>query len=357
MQLCISLDQRTDTTTTTQIQNLAELDEIITLRKLVADGKTLEAEDYRYHLEKTWRRRISGCQQSVDVWSRILQVRSLLVPPGQERNVAHHSRELGTQGTQKSVWLKFAALCRKSERFALSMKTLLQLGACSPGESSMPHMKRLLADSSSVGVQMITLNRNAVPKPAIRYALYKHAWSVGCREDAVQLLDRFVTEMESKTAPGHDDINLRVRCHIKLGQYRMAVAADSGRNISRDQGFLPAALEDFDKARRLNENAYSAWHAWAKMNFDAAQYYQKQGKHDMSMKFVLPAVDGFFRSIGLARSSKEKQVMSNLLEDILRLLTLWFLFGTCNNTRGTLSCETFQQFSRPVISIMREYQH
>ena len=221
----------------------------------------------------------------------------------------------------------------------------------------MPHMKRLLADSSSVGVQMITLNRNAVPKPAIRYALYKHAWSVGCREDAVQLLDRFVTEMESKTAPGHDDINLRVRCHIKLGQYRMAVAADSGRNISRHQGFLPAALEDFDKARRLNENAYSAWHAWAKMNFDAAQYYQKQGKHDMSMKFVLPAVDGFFRSIGLARSSKEKQVMSNLLEDILRLLTLWFLFGTCNNTRGTLSCETFQQFSRPVISIMREYQH
>lgn len=233
--MCISLDQRTDTTTTTQIQNLAELDEIITLRKLVADGKTLEAEDYRYHLEKTWRRRISGCQQSVDVWSRILQVRSLLVPPGQERNVAHHSRELGTQGTQKSVWLKFAALCRKSERFALSMKTLLQLGACSPSESSMPHMKRLLADSSSVGVQMITLNRNAAPKPAIRYALYKHAWSVGCREDAVQLLDRFVTEMESKTAPGHDDINLRVRCHIKLGQYRMAVAADSGRNMSRDR--------------------------------------------------------------------------------------------------------------------------
>lgn len=80
------------------VQNLAELDEIITLRQLVADGKNLEAEDYRYHLERTWRRRISGCQQSVDVWSRILQVRSLLVPPGQERNVAYHSRELGTQG-------------------------------------------------------------------------------------------------------------------------------------------------------------------------------------------------------------------------------------------------------------------
>jgi len=42
------------------VQNLAELDEIITLRKLVADGKNLEAEDYRYHLERTWRRRVYG---------------------------------------------------------------------------------------------------------------------------------------------------------------------------------------------------------------------------------------------------------------------------------------------------------
>ena len=55
--------------------------------------------------------RLQGCQPDVDVWQRILQVRALVLSPDDD----------------PAMWIKFANLCRKSERMALAEKTINSL--------------------------------------------------------------------------------------------------------------------------------------------------------------------------------------------------------------------------------------
>jgi FKBP12-rapamycin complex-associated protein len=57
-----------------------------------------------------------GCQRVVEDWQRILQVRSLVLEP------AEHQR----------TWLKYASLCRKSNRLQLSHKALVTILGVDP---------------------------------------------------------------------------------------------------------------------------------------------------------------------------------------------------------------------------------
>ena len=55
--------------------------------------------------------RLQGCQPDVEVWQRILQVRTLVLNPEDD----------------PIMWIKFANLCRKSERIMLAEKTINSL--------------------------------------------------------------------------------------------------------------------------------------------------------------------------------------------------------------------------------------
>lgn len=55
--------------------------------------------------------RLKGCEQDVEIWQRVLSVRSLVLTPSQD----------------KDMWIKFANLCRKSDRLGLAEKTLSSL--------------------------------------------------------------------------------------------------------------------------------------------------------------------------------------------------------------------------------------
>ena len=56
-------------------------------------------------------RRLQGCQPDVEVWQRILQVRTLVLNPGDD----------------PLMWIKFSNLCRKNDRMALAEKTINSL--------------------------------------------------------------------------------------------------------------------------------------------------------------------------------------------------------------------------------------
>lgn len=58
-----------------------------------------------------FRRRLRGCQPDVEVWQRILQVRTLVLNPEDD----------------PVMWIKFANLCRKSDRMVLAEKTINSL--------------------------------------------------------------------------------------------------------------------------------------------------------------------------------------------------------------------------------------
>jgi len=54
---------------------------------------------------------LQGCQPDVEVWQRILQVRTLVLNPEDD----------------PVMWIKFANLCRKNDRMALAEKTINSL--------------------------------------------------------------------------------------------------------------------------------------------------------------------------------------------------------------------------------------
>ena len=112
-------------------QMLSELEEII-LYKQNADQP-----DRQQSIRRTWMkrcvvahllpinsrstpRRLQGCQPDVEVWQRVLQVRSLVLHPDDD----------------SVTWIRFANLCRKSERMFLAEKALNSL--MYPGRVSLP---------------------------------------------------------------------------------------------------------------------------------------------------------------------------------------------------------------------------
>jgi len=50
--------------------------------------------------------RLQGCQPDVEVWQRVLQVRSLVLSPDEDT----------------TMWIKFGNLCGKAKRYALAEK-------------------------------------------------------------------------------------------------------------------------------------------------------------------------------------------------------------------------------------------
>jgi phosphatidylinositol kinase/protein kinase (PI-3 family) len=92
-----------------QVQQMAELEEIIRY-------KECRDPEQKALIRKMWTSRLKGCQRDVDVWQQILAVRSIVVSPKEDI----------------PTWLNFSSLCRKSGRYAMSLKVLTSLFTFDP---------------------------------------------------------------------------------------------------------------------------------------------------------------------------------------------------------------------------------
>lgn len=304
-----------------RVQMLAELEEIIKYKCLP------QGSEKRIHIIDTWNKRLLGCQKNVDIWQRMLKARALVVKPKQDME----------------IWIKFANLCRKSGRLRLAEKSLNSLldegSAGKPGNKASPH---------------------------VVYAQLKYMWSRGQKSEALNHLVDFtsklsrdlglneneaITQPLPTNIPGiTDDIEkftkLLARCYLKQGEWKIAM---DDTWIEKE---APSILGSFLLATHFDPKWYKAWHNWALANFEVISPQSKHrqnyilnnnnsntngngnsesngnGKIDiqhhninmnMILRYVVPAVKGFFHSIALS--------FSNPLQDTLRLLTLWLDFG------------------------------
>ena len=103
-------------------QMLSELEEIIAYKQFADQPERQQTirktwvQRYAYRYRKISSSaqkviRLQGCQPDVEVWQRILQVRTLVLSPDDD----------------PAMWIKFANLCRKSERMLLAEKTINSL--------------------------------------------------------------------------------------------------------------------------------------------------------------------------------------------------------------------------------------
>lgn len=296
-----------------RVQMLAELEEIITYKQCAADPEKQEA------MRQTWNKRLLGCQQNVEVWQRMLKVRALVISPRENLD----------------MWIKFANLCRKSNRMGLAERSLGSLEALETSEFGVP--------------------------PEVTYARLKFDWSAGRQTEALHALTEFTLALTEDFAKynsilaAHSEHNvpdrnhamngltdtrdaeiaatrqyigdlgkfrrLLAKSHLKLGEWQTTLQRGDWKSEgARD------VLNAYSAATQYNRDSYKAWHAWALANFEVVNALSTQPNretasvpHHIVIEHVIPAIRGFFRSISLSSSSA--------LQDTLRLLTLWFAHG------------------------------
>jgi serine/threonine-protein kinase mTOR len=317
-----------------RVQMLAELEELITYKQ--SDGKRQES------LRRTWEKRLKGCQRNVEVWQRMLRLRSLVVSPMESMH----------------MWIKYANLCRKSGRMGLAEKALKQLiGSENPLEMVAPHW----IDEER------TLSAPRIP-PQVIYAILKFEWDrgqqlgqrkTGVAEQTLHMLKKFTQDTELRleaaksqlsamgapngaelsNAFGFDQLRdaqmspetqrvlqeqttLLSKCHLRMGEWSIALNQDDWQH-----NHVEEILQNYKYATLYNPKWYKAWHAWALANFEVVQDLMSRGdgtntysERAMIVNHVVPAVRGFFESIALSQGSS--------LQDTLRLLALWLTHGS-----------------------------
>lgn len=300
--------------TTVRVQMLAELEEVAEYRHVGAARQE--------RIRDTWSKRLLDCQETVDVWQRILKIRALVIEPAQEQE----------------LWIHFAGLCRRMQRQLLSKRVLHAL----------------------LGVedhQVDQLDLAQASPPAV-YALLEHYWDAGERGKALTFMQQYARlrahslQVTLQAHPGsavEKDTQLLSRCYVKLGKWLKLMAAEGGEPVGGRMGAggvgvgvgmgagggmaaphdgldtgapahdnMDAIMQSFVTATSYDKNSYKAWHGWALTNFDAAALHdasQSRAKNP----YIVPAVQGFFRSISLSGGDS--------FQDSLRLLTMWFRYG------------------------------
>ncbi|RDD40512.1 Serine/threonine-protein kinase mTOR [Trichoplax sp. H2] len=274
-------------------QMLSELEEIIQYNLIP---------ERRAAIKQIWWSRLQGCQNLVEDWQRILQVRSLVITPQEDME----------------TWLKYASLCRKSKRQALSHKTLALL---------------LGSDPSKYTDQPLPTKY-----PKVTFSYMKHMWLSGQQEEAFQHLQYFVQTMitqnaavaslssneETQQSIKEANNRLLARCYLKLGEWMLSLSQLNEQTITQIIQYYACATEH-------DKNWYKAWHSWAFMNFEALLNMKNNEKSQHTIvsddskagvslqNYAVSAVNGFVRSITLSKG--------NSLQDTLRLLTIWFDYG------------------------------
>ncbi|KAJ7026840.1 FAT domain-containing protein [Mycena alexandri] len=277
-------------------QMLSELEEVIQYKQYA------DQPERQQMMRNTWMKRLQGCQPDVEVWQRILQVRTLIINPEDD----------------PVAFIKFANLCRKSDRMALAEKTINSL--LTPDR--LQHLREY--------------NHTKAP-PNVVYAQLKYMWAQGAREGSLAELRQFTVslakdlqaeEQEHAQRAGlpkqriNELSKLLARCYFKQGEWRVAL----DENWYRDENGLRDVLESYASATTYDGCWYKAWHTWAMANFDVISQIDTQAETqirdvsgDRLAAHVIQSIEGFFRSISL-RSE-------DALQDTLRLLTLWFKYG------------------------------
>ncbi|XP_076900196.1 serine/threonine-protein kinase TOR-like [Bidens hawaiensis] len=283
-----------------RVQQLSELEEVIDYCTLPVGSSV--AEGRRTLIRNMWNERIKGTKRNVEVWQALLTVRSLVLPPTED----------------SETWLKFASLCRKSGRIRQARSTLINLLQFDPEKT--PETVRYHGP------------------PQVIYAYLKYQWSLGedqKRKEAFAWLKNLAIELSSTSSHqasptglvGVPNVSLMARVYLKLGLWQWALIP------GLDDESIQDILSSFRHATQCATKRAKAWHTWALFNTAVMSHYTLGGRPNLAAQFVVAAVTGYFHSIACAAHAKG---VDDSLQDILRLLTLWFNYGSITEVQTAL---------------------
>jgi serine/threonine-protein kinase mTOR len=221
-------------------------------------------------------------------------------------------------------WLELVTICRKENMLALCENVLRRLGAPD-------HIHSVISKTS----------------PSVVFDTYKFWWARGDKSDALTALTEFIPTIDQS----HEGaVTLKVQCLLKRATWMKTLYQHSMTETIRSD-----VLTTVRAARELASDHYYVWHAWAVTNYDQLNIsaadsgfinqQQRPASHirkgsfvhvySANTPYVVEAIRGFSRSIALGGHEGVAQT----LQDTLRLLTLWFTYGTREGVYDVLSTE------------------
>lgn len=183
--------------------------------------------------------------------------------------------------------------------------------------------------------------------PRVIFDTYKFWWARGDKSDALIALTEFIPTIDLSRDGA---TALKVQCLLRRATWMKALYQHSMTEPIRSD-----VLTTVRAARDLASDHYYVWHAWAVTNYDqlnistaengfigqqrtANSHTRKSSFAHMfsaNTPYVVEAIRGFSRSIALGGHEGVAQT----LQDTLRLLTLWFTYGTREGVYDVLSTE------------------
>ncbi|XP_010315169.1 serine/threonine-protein kinase TOR isoform X1 [Solanum lycopersicum] len=285
-----------------RVQQLSELEEVIEYCTLPPTGNPV-AEGRRALVRNMWNERIKGAKRNVEVWQALLAVRALVLPPTEDIE----------------TWIKFASLCRKNGRISQARSTLIKLLQFDPETTP------------------ATVRYHGPPQVMLAYLKYQ--WSLGedhKRKEAFARLQDLAMDL-SRTATlqpvmqnalvASSGAPLVARIYLRLGTWKWALSP------GLDDDSIQEILSAFRNATHCATKWGKAWHTWALFNTAVMSHYTLRGFANIAAQFVVAAVTGYFHSIACGAHAKG---VDDSLQDILRLLTLWFNHGATSEVQMAL---------------------
>ncbi|KAL2621813.1 hypothetical protein R1flu_002018 [Riccia fluitans] len=304
-----------------RVQQLAELEEVIDYVNLPNINGSPEARGSL--IRKMWSDRILGTKKKVEVWQALLAVRTLAPPLRDDID----------------TWLKFASLCRKSLRLRHARACLLKLMGYDPEHEA---SKELRFDGHPHVTLAYLKYRWALPDEQARQETFERLQKLSAELAELQYNSGLAYSSPATSLSGSmifsnpaaslsgatgSTIPLLARVHLKLGDWRWHL------NPNLNETSIKEILRAFGTATDLARGWSKAWHKWALFNTAVMSHYTKYGKSELASKHVVAAVTGYFCSIENASVTKGGD---DSLQDILRLLTLWFNHGACKQVQDAL---------------------
>ena len=314
------------------LQMLAELEEVIEF-KLMKERQEM--------IKEMWWQRLQGCHYAVEDWQKIMHVRSLVITP---------------QSDQRT-WLKYASLCRNSGRLQLSKKTLGQILGIDPNanldkplptehpQAAFSFCKHLWAadkKDTAYGQLKVLVKRFLHPRVVqLKHIVASQPVPLDNAPDHFNNRNNF--EPDEPIPPTEEEVqlkelrNLLARSFHTLGNWQSNL---KGANVDSIESIL-----SYYRAATENDPTWAkAWHHYAVWNFEAVQLFaarksstcsspeNQQRKslmdnyppvsREVLLNHIVPAVNGFAKSISLTTSTK-----GSTLQDTLRMLTILFEYG------------------------------
>ncbi|KAG8859069.1 phosphatidylinositol kinase- protein kinase tor1 [Tulasnella sp. 330] len=289
-----------------RVQMLAELEEAMVYKTYRSKNQAEKMDTMR----KMWRKRLEGCKPDIDTWQRILQIRRLALEPEEDR----------------IMWTKLANMCRKQGKMTLANKAINAL-------ISKTGRKEISDSLTGLFCAQPTTPTSPSLDLTVLYAHLKYTWAIGKRSESLawmsSLSERLAVEIEHYPAntnnPTQDTLSIEdmrkllARCLVKRGQWQQALT------VSWSMGALHSILTTYALATELDPSRYKAWNTWALANYQVITILEREsGMEDVAavscVGYVASAIRGFFESISLRPGGS--------FQDTLRLLTLWFKFGS-----------------------------